>query len=93
MNIEERVVQALKGLDLIDPKITIFRNRGPRILAEVLSPSFEGMRDGRRQAMIWGKLLDELGDEDSNRVEYVGTFTPREHVELLAKANATSHTI
>ena len=93
MNFEERVVQALNGLDLMDPKVTIRKNRGPRILAEVVSPSFQGMTDGRRQAMIWGKLLDELGDDDSSQVEYVGAFTPHEVVEFLAKANAASNSI
>ena len=88
MDIEERVVQVLKGLDLVEPEIKIFDSHGSRILAAVISPSFEGMDDADRQSMIWGQLIDELGDYDSRQVGYVITSTPQEVAESVARAHA-----
>jgi acid stress-induced BolA-like protein IbaG/YrbA len=88
MDIEERVIRALKGLDLVDPEVKIFESQGSRILAAVVSPSFEQMEDADRQSLIWGKLIDELGDYDSRQVGYVVTATPREVAEDIAQMDA-----
>ncbi len=93
MDFEQRVVQALKGLNLIDPEIKIFESHGSRILASVVSPSFDKMEDADRQSMIWGQLIDELGEYDSRQVGYVITSTPQEVAESIASVNSTLHQI
>jgi len=90
MDINEKVKRALEGLDLIDPEVRILENRGSRVLVGLISPSFEQMEDGDRQAMVWGKLIDDLGYNDSSRVEYVFTRTPRELEEDIAQATASA---
>ena len=38
----------------------------------------EGMPDGDRQHLVWGKLLDELTDREQEWVEFVFTKAPSE---------------
>ena len=66
----------------------ILENRGTRVLAAVISPAFEAMDKYDRQTLVWGKLLDDLGDEDSRRVEFVYTATPGELEASVAGAKA-----
>ncbi len=91
---KERVKQILEQFNVIDPKVDILENRGLRILAAVVSPSYEEMEEGERQAMVWGKLPDELGDQESRWVEFVYTDSPGElkarHAEAKAQAAAES---
>ena len=66
-----------KVLDLDDPEVNILDNRGTKVLASVVSPSFDTMDEAERQSMVWGRLIDELGDHDSRWVEFVFTDSPR----------------
>ena len=88
MDIESRVREALQKLDLIDLEIRFLNNRGTRVLVSVISPGFVEMDEGERQELVWGKLLDELGDYDSRRVEFVFTDTPKEIDQAKAEVNA-----
>jgi acid stress-induced BolA-like protein IbaG/YrbA len=90
MDIKERVKRVLEGLDLVDSEVKIPENRGTRVLAAVISPSFEAMEEADRRSMIWGQLIDELGDYDSRRVESIFTATPREVAEDIAEAEAAA---
>lgn len=81
MDFKERVKRVLEGIDVADPEVQILENRGTRILASVVSPSYETMDEGDRQSMVWGRLIDELGDYDSRRVEFVYTDSPSEVAE------------
>src|SRR4051812_30946209 len=76
--IKAKVKKALEGMDLVDPVVKILENRGSRVLASVVSPSFEAMDEADRQSMVWGRLIDELGDHDSRLVEFVYTDSPLE---------------
>ncbi len=84
MDIKERVKKVLEGLDLADLQVRILENRGTRVLVSVVSSSFEEIDEGHRQRMVWGRLINELGDYDSRRVEFVFTDSPSE----IAEANA-----
>jgi hypothetical protein len=90
VDIKEKVKAALETLDLEDMEVRILENRGSRVLAAVISPSFERIEDADRQSMVWGKLLDDLGDDDSRWVEYVFTKSPREVAEDIAEAEAAA---
>jgi hypothetical protein len=86
MRLEDRVRALLEGLDIVSPQVRIIDHYGARILAQVISPSFETMDEGDRQRLVWGKLLDELPDQDSRMVEFVYTDSPSE----IAEAEAAS---
>jgi acid stress-induced BolA-like protein IbaG/YrbA len=87
MDLKEKVKKVLEELDLADLEVRILENRGTRVLVAVISPAFESMDEGERQEMVWGKLLDDLPDHESRRVEFVFTDTPRELAEAKAAAN------
>jgi acid stress-induced BolA-like protein IbaG/YrbA len=88
MDNKAKVKMVLEGLDLGDIEVRILENRGTRVLAAITSPSFEGMNEAERQALVWGKLIDDLGDYESRRVEFVFTDTPRELAEAISESNA-----
>jgi acid stress-induced BolA-like protein IbaG/YrbA len=90
MDIKTKVQKVLEGLDLADLEVRILDNRGTRVLVAVISPEFENMDEGDRQELVWGKLLDELGDEDSRRVEFVFTDTPSEIEQAIAEASTAA---
>jgi hypothetical protein len=78
MDIKEKVRQALLRLDVVDPEVRIIDEPGYRVVALVVSSSFEQMSDGDRQHLVWGKLLDELTDREQGWVEFVFTKAPSE---------------
>jgi hypothetical protein len=86
MDFKERVRKVLEGLEVEDPKVSILDTRGSKVLASVVSPSFETMDEGERQALVWGRLIDELGDYDSRWVEFVYTDSPTEVAEAAKVA-------
>jgi hypothetical protein len=81
MELKEQVRKLLEGLEIETPQVNILDHYGLRILAQVISPSFEMMNEHDRQVLVWGKLLDELPDEDSRMVEFVYTESPSEIAE------------
>ena len=85
MELKEKVKKLLEGLDIDSPQVKILDHWGLRILAQIVSPSYETMDEGERQEMVWGKLLDELPDRESRMVEFVYTDSPSE-IEAAAKA-------
>jgi stress-induced morphogen len=89
LNIREKVQQILQRLAIADPQVRILEESGTRVLAQVVSSSFEGMDEGERQRLVWSKLLDELGDDQSRWVEFVFTDSPNE-LEAAEKAEAGS---
>ena len=78
MDIKEKLKQVLKRLDVVDPEVRILDEFGYRLVALVVSKTFEGMSDGDRQHLVWGKLLDELTDREQEWVEFVFTKAPSE---------------
>jgi hypothetical protein len=86
MLLEEKVKKLLEGLEIVKPEVRIIDHYGLRILAQVVSPSFETMDEGDRQVLVWGKLLDELPDRESRMVEFVYTDSPSEIEEAEAQA-------
>jgi acid stress-induced BolA-like protein IbaG/YrbA len=78
MDIKEKVRQALMSLDVADPEVRFLDEYGYRVVALVVSPSFEGMSDGDRQHMVWGRLLNELTRRELEWVEFVFTKAPSE---------------
>lgn len=62
---------------------------GGKLLAFVVSPVYEGMDEGDRQAQAWGLLLDNLSDDEQSQVAFVYTNTPQERAEAERQAKAS----
>lgn len=78
MDIKEKIKNVLERLDVAEPEVKILDEFGYRVVAVVISKTFEGMSDGDRQHLVWGKLLDELTDREQEWVEFVFTKAPSE---------------
>ena len=87
MDMKEKVRKILEQLEVDDPQVKILEESGAGILAQVVSSSFQGMDDWKRQRLVWSKLLDDLGDDQSRWVEFVFTDSPAE----VAASNSAEH--
>lgn len=54
----------------------------PRGLAKievgVVSPTFEGMDEARRQELVWGRVLDTFEADEWRRIAFIYTDAPSE---------------
>jgi acid stress-induced BolA-like protein IbaG/YrbA len=87
MDHKDKVKRILEHLEVETPEVHIERGHGYRIVAEVVSPSFEMMSEGERQRLVWSKLLDELDDDEQRAIDTVFTNSPSEHQEVMAGSN------
>jgi hypothetical protein len=62
---------------------------GRKFLAFVVSPAYEGVDEGDRQAQAWELLLDNLPDDEQAQVAFVFTNTPEERAEAEPEAKAS----
>jgi len=85
---KEKLKQVLESLNLEDPQIEVFDEEKGRFMAEIISPSFATMEDFDRQALVLGKVLDDLSDRDSRQVEFIFTYAPGELEAAIAEAIA-----
>ena len=72
----EKVRKSLEGLGLANAEILFEDPDSYRLVAVLLSDSFDGMEEGERQEMVWGKLLADFDDDEIRRVEFVFTQAP-----------------
>jgi len=49
-----------------------------RLIATVTSPSFASLDEADRQALVWGHLIERLGDYALGPIEFVFTNAPGE---------------
>jgi hypothetical protein len=49
-----------------------------KALVTVVSPDFEGLDDGRRQEMVWERILSDLTQDEQDRIDYIFTKAPSE---------------
>ena len=77
---DARLLDCLSSLDLSEMRVRVFPadQSGYKYFGEVISPSFETLYEGARQAIVWGKILEMLDDDDQERIEFVMTDTPAE---------------
>jgi acid stress-induced BolA-like protein IbaG/YrbA len=81
METRDKVKQLLEQLAVESPRVRLLEDAeiGPRIMALVVSPTFEGMDEADRQALVWGKLFDSLDNRDQRSVEFIYTKSPAEY--------------
>jgi hypothetical protein len=65
------------------------RREREEALAFVVSPAYEGVDEGDRQAQAWGLVLDNLPDDEQAQVAFVFTNTPEERAEAEREARAS----
>jgi acid stress-induced BolA-like protein IbaG/YrbA len=78
MDIREKIRDVLMDLNVVDPQVQFLDGYGYRVVAVVVSKTFEGMPDGDRQHLIWRKLLEGLTDREQEWVEFVFARAPSE---------------
>ena len=78
MKIEDKVKKALEELPLPGLEVEIEPASGFRVVAVVISPDFETMDEGKRQHLVWKKLIERLDDYEQTLVEFVHTMAPSE---------------
>jgi acid stress-induced BolA-like protein IbaG/YrbA len=64
-------------LGLKEPRFRLEKT-GSRLNGSIISPTFKGKRDLRRQQMIWNALQRALGSDAVRRVGMLLAFTPEE---------------
>jgi acid stress-induced BolA-like protein IbaG/YrbA len=66
-----------KRLNLDNPQFSL-QKIGPKFSGSVISNSFKGKRDLKRQQMIWDALDAELGADSVHVVGTIFAYTPDE---------------
>lgn len=74
---KERLEQVLRGLDVTPLDVRV-EGRPGHFVGFLVSPAFQGERDGTRQVRVWDYLLKALTDFERRDVEFVFTSTPEE---------------
>src|SRR5437016_5895710 len=64
-------------LKLIEPEFHL-EKVGPRIIGNIISPTFKGKRDHQRQKMIWDALQEEFGADSVLKIGMLLAYTPEE---------------
>lgn len=55
-----------------------------KALVTVVSPDFEEMDEGRRQELVWERVLADLSDEEQAQIEFIFTKAPSERQAVQA---------
>ena len=81
-NFALRLETTLRALPIESPEIRVYPADPAKYkyFGSVTSRSFEGLDDGRRQAMVWDQILNTIDDEDQRRIEFVYTHAPSERI-------------
>ncbi len=85
VGIEEQLFRSLKRIDLIDPVIRIGPGDHGRAVAVIVSQTFEGMNEARRQEIVWDRILKDLDEDEQREIEFLYTDTPSERAEIDAE--------
>ena len=77
-DIGERLEEVLKSLPVESVDVEVRSTSPSRVIGLVESPTFEGMEDHERQALVWRHILDHMDEPERVRVEFVFTDAPSE---------------
>jgi acid stress-induced BolA-like protein IbaG/YrbA len=81
---EETLRAALETLALEHPPSVTVSRDGQKLVAIVVSASFQGMDEAERQGLVWGHLQRQFEDHELIPLEFVFTNTPAEDEELAS---------
>jgi hypothetical protein len=76
----DRFRACLETIDVASPDVRVYPadSAGYQYYGEVVSPDFETMNDGKRQRLVWDRILALLDYRDQERVAFVYTNAPAE---------------
>jgi hypothetical protein len=73
----EKLKRSIEGY-VDQPHVSAIRSDSFDYMGIVISPMFEGMDEGERQAIVWGRVLDTFPIEERKRIEFIYTDAPSE---------------
>ena len=73
----DRLERSLLGV-LERPRVSAMRGDYYKILGTIISPTFEDMDEGKRQEIVWERVLDTFDEDDQRRIEFLYTDAPSE---------------
>jgi acid stress-induced BolA-like protein IbaG/YrbA len=76
--LQDRLRQSLETLRVKKPVVRVIPGDTSKVIGVVVSPTFEGMRDEKRQELVWEHVLKTLDEFDQSQVEFVFTNAPSE---------------
>lgn len=85
----DRLRQGLKE-SLLRPEVSATRGNLFKILAFVVSPTFEGMDEAERQAIVWGNVFDTFTEDEQRRIEFIYTDAPSELESQVEPGSASA---
>lgn len=74
---EAQLKAILDRLPVEEPIVRVERE-GLSLIASVTTPTFTPLDEADRQEMVWGYLLEQLGDGGVDHIEFVFTNAPGE---------------
>lgn len=75
---ESKIREAIDALGLDRPSIRFPPNDNPRLLLAIVTPTFEGMDEAKRQSLVYEALLEHFSFDDLTEVEFIFTDAPSE---------------
>lgn len=78
IRIEDRLAESLRRLNVSQPVVQVIQGDFGKVMGIVVSPSFEGMGDEKRQHLVWDQVLKTLSPEDQSQIEFIFTNAPSE---------------
>jgi hypothetical protein len=84
VDVKQKLREVFGRLDVERPEVHFEPGPPYRIVAEVVSPSFERMDEGERQLLVWSAILDELTDVEQRDIDTVFTHSPAEHEAIFS---------
>ncbi len=92
MKYEEVLVEKIRrSLEKhLDNPVVEYVDRDFGLLARVISPTFEGMEENRRQTLVWGCILESLSIPDRRDIAFLFTYSPSELKARRQEAEARS---
>ncbi len=74
---KDKLTQSLDGY-VERPVIDTLPSGIYKIDVGVVSPTFEGMNEARRQEIVWGRVLETFEVDEWRRIEFIYTDSPSE---------------
>ena len=66
------------GQDLVEPEVIVVRGDFHKLEGSIVSPTFEGMDEARRQEIVWGCVLRDFETQEWRRIDFLYTNAPSE---------------
>lgn len=73
----EKLKQSLQGY-VQDPAVSALPGDFSKVLGVIISPTFEGMDEARRQEIVWDRVLNTFDETERRSIEFLYTDAPSE---------------